>query len=217
MVVSILGDGRRFPLGSWLAQRLGIESAFMVENASCTIADPRNGSGDEDMATMMVVVGDGWSGGGKYGTPGAGVIIYLAPEIGPADTAGRFNGRTMLELTKTKTKHQLGDFFFHFSFASFTLGSLTSLSSTSLSSSASPLRSPRFGHVEEEERRRCVQRIYAWYPPMPSSVSFFSHRPRRQRDPRPSHPLSRAATKSHTLNCVRILWRPGSRIVSDNG
>lgn len=52
-------------------------------------------------------------GGGKYSTPGAGVIIYLAPEIGLADTAGRFNGRTMLELTKTKTKHQLGDFFFH--------------------------------------------------------------------------------------------------------
>lgn len=49
---------------------------------------------------------------------GAGVIIYLAPEIGPADTAGRFNGRTMLELTKTKTKHQLGDFFFHFAFLS---------------------------------------------------------------------------------------------------
>lgn len=47
---------------------------------------------------------------------GAGVIIYLAPEIGPADTAGRFNGRTMLELTKTKTKHQLGDFFFHFAY-----------------------------------------------------------------------------------------------------
>lgn len=61
--------------------------------------------------------GSGGSGG-KYGTPGAGVIIYLAPEIGPADTAGRFNGRTMLELTKTKTKHQLGDFFFHFSFLS---------------------------------------------------------------------------------------------------
>lgn len=70
------------------------------------------------VATMMVVVvGDDGSGGGKYGTPGAGVIIYLAPEIGPADTAGRFNGRTMLELTKTKTKHQLGDFFFHFSSA----------------------------------------------------------------------------------------------------
>ena len=60
--------------------------------------------------------GGSGDGGGKYGTPGAGVIIYLAPEIGPADTAGRFNGRTMLELTKTKTKHQLGDFFFHFSF-----------------------------------------------------------------------------------------------------
>lgn len=67
-------------------------------------------------------IGDGHTriredGGGKYGTPGAGVIIYLAPEIGPADTAGRFNGRTMLELTKTKTKHQLGDFFFHLSFS----------------------------------------------------------------------------------------------------
>lgn len=48
-------------------------------------------------------------------TPVAGVIIYLAPEIGLADTAGRFNGRTMLELTKTKTKHQLGDFFFELS------------------------------------------------------------------------------------------------------
>lgn len=71
---------------------------------------------------------DGSSGGGgagKYGIPGAGVIIYLAPEIGPADTAGRFNGRTMLELTKTKTKHQLGDFFFHFSFASASLFSLS--------------------------------------------------------------------------------------------
>lgn len=44
----------------------------------------------------------------------AGVIIYLAAEIGLADIVGRFNGRTMLELTKTKTKHQLGDFFFHF-------------------------------------------------------------------------------------------------------
>lgn len=43
----------------------------------------------------------------------AGVIIYLAAEIGLADIVGRFNGRTMLELTKTKTKHQLGDFFFH--------------------------------------------------------------------------------------------------------
>lgn len=51
-------------------------------------------------------------GSGKYSTPGASVIIYLALEIGLADTAGRFNGRTMLELTKTKTKHQLGDFFF---------------------------------------------------------------------------------------------------------
>lgn len=73
------------------------------------------------------MIGDG-SGGGKYGTPGAGVIIYLAPEIGPADTAGRFNGRTMLELTKTKTKHQLGDFFFHFSFAFFTSARSLSLS-----------------------------------------------------------------------------------------
>lgn len=54
-------------------------------------------------------------GGGKYMvSPRAGVIIYLAVEIGPADIVGRFNGRTMLELTKTKTKHQLGDFFFHF-------------------------------------------------------------------------------------------------------
>lgn len=86
---------------------------------------------------MMVVVGDG-GGGGKYGTPGAGVIIYLAPEIGPADTAGRFNGRTMLELTKTKTKHQLGDFFFHFSFASFTFArSLRPLPSSLLSRSLS--------------------------------------------------------------------------------
>lgn len=118
---------------------MGLESAFMVtvRNASCTTVDPRNSSGDGDMATMMVVVGDG-GGGGKYGTPGAGVIIYLAPEIGPADTAGRFNGRTMLELTKTKTKHQLGDFFFHFSFASFTFArSLRPLPSSLLSRSLS--------------------------------------------------------------------------------
>lgn len=90
---------------------------------------------------MMVVVDDDGDGGGKYGTPGAGVIIYLAPEIGPADTAGRFNGRTMLELTKTKTKHQLGDFFFHFFFASFTSASffLSLLLSFSLHSLCSPL------------------------------------------------------------------------------
>lgn len=75
----------------------------------CPVKFGDDGSGDDDGG------GRGCGGGGKYGTPGAGVIIYLAPEIGPADTAGRFNGRTMLELTKTKTKHQLGDFFFHFS------------------------------------------------------------------------------------------------------
>ena len=91
-------------------------------------------------------IGDGHTriredGGGKYGTPGAGVIIYLAPEIGPADTAGRFNGRTMLELTKTKTKHQLGDFFFHLSF--------------SLRLAAGPSRSPSLSapRVKEEDRR----------------------------------------------------------------
>lgn len=206
-----------------------------VRNASCTTVDPRNSSGDGDMATMMVVVGDG-GGGGKYGTPGAGVIIYLAPEIGPADTAGRFNGRTMLELTKTKTKHQLGDFFFHFSFASFTFArslrplpsSLLSRSlspSFSLSSSARPLRSLLFGHVEEEERRRCVQRIcvvHLCHPRLTSSRTSgeTAHPLSQPARPPPSPPLvffPRAATKSHTLNRVRVLWRPGSRIVSDNG
>lgn len=130
---------------------------------------------------MMVVVGDCAGGGGKYGTPAAGVIIYLAPEIGPADTAGRFNGRTMLELTKTKTKHQLGDFFFHFSFASFTsVRSFSLFLSLSLALSSRPLYSPSFGHVEEEERRRCV---YMRGPPMASSVSFFSHQRSNPRTP----------------------------------
>lgn len=187
------------------------------------------------MATMMVVVGDGGGGGGKYGTPGAGVIIYLAPEIGPADTAGRFNGRTMLELTKTKTKHQLGDFFFHFSFASFTFArslrplpssllsrSLSLSPSFSLSSSARPLCSLLFGHVEEEERRRCVQRIcvvHLCHPRLTSSRTSAPPLAACTAAPLPP-PLvffPRAATKSHTLNRVRVLWRPGSRIVSDNG
>lgn len=140
---------------------------------------------------MIVVVGDGGSGGdggggdgggGKYGTPRAGVIIYLAPEIGPADTAGRFNGRTMLELTKTKTKHQLGDFFFHFSFASFTFAHSLPVSfslsfflapSFSLSSSASVLPASFRSH-----RRRGAAKVRTTHmrgPPMPSSVSFFSH------------------------------------------
>lgn len=124
-----------------------------VGNASCTIVDPRNGSGDEDTATMMVVVDDDGDGGGKYGTPGAGVIIYLAPEIGPADTAGRFNGRTMLELTKTKTKHQLGDFFFHFFFASFTSASFFLSLSFSLSLFI------RFARLFLKPRRKCVRHI----------------------------------------------------------
>ena len=90
-IVLILGEFLRELAGP----ALGPQSTFMVtvRNASCTIVDPRNGSGNGNMATMIVVVGDG---GGKYGTFGAGVIIYLAPEIGPADTAGRFNGRIML-------------------------------------------------------------------------------------------------------------------------
>lgn len=159
MSIVLIHRGSSF--GNWRAQRLDLDSAFMVTvgNASCTTVDPRNGSGDEDMAMMIVVVGDGGGGGGgKYGTPGAGVIIYLAPEIGPADTAGRFNGRTMLELTKTKTKHQLGDFFFHFSFASFTFAHSLSVSFL-LAFFIRVLYSLLFGHVEEEERRRCVQRI----------------------------------------------------------
>lgn len=147
---------------------MGLESAFMVTvgNASCTTVDPRNSSGDGDMATMIVVVGDGSDGGGgKYGTPGAGVIIYLAPEIGPADTAGRFNGRTMLELTKTKTKHQLGDFFFHFSFASFTFAHSFSLT---LSLSFFPafflrVRFTRFSSVTSKKRSgEGAYNVYAW-------------------------------------------------------
>lgn len=146
-----------------------------VGNASCTTVDPRNGSGDGDMAMMIVVVGDG-GGGGKYGTPGAGVIIYLAPEIGPADTAGRFNGRTMLELTKTKTKHQLGDFFFHFSFASFTFAHSLSVS-ISLSFSLSSTASALLASLRSRRRRGAakVRTTYMRGPPMPSSVSFFSH------------------------------------------
>lgn len=118
--------------------------------------DPRNGSGDGYMAMMIVVVGDG--GGGKYGTPGAGVIIYLAPEIGPADTAGRFNGRTMLELTKTKTKHQLGDFFFHFSFTSFTFA--RSLSDSFLLAFFIRVR---FSSVTSKKRSgEGAYNVYAW-------------------------------------------------------
>lgn len=65
----------------------------------------------------------------------------------------------MLELTKTKTKHQLGDFFFHFSFTSFTftLGSL----SLFLSLSALHLSLSLGSHVEREKRRKCVQRMCA--------------------------------------------------------
>lgn len=217
-IVLILGEFLRELAGP----ALGPQSAFMVtvRNASCTIVDPRNGSGDGDMATMMVVVGDG-GGGGKYGTPGAGVIIYLAPEIGPADTAGRFNGRTMLELTKTKTKHQLGDFFFHFSFASFTFAhhSVPFFLSHSPFLPPRPLYSLLFGHVEEEERRRCVQCIcvvHLYHPWLTSSRTSdeSAHLPSRSLPP---PPFPRAATKSHALKCIRILWRPGSRIVSDNG
>lgn len=191
-----------------------------VGNASCTTVDPRNGSGDGDMAMVIVVVGDGGGGGGKYGTPGAGVIIYLAPEIGPADTAGRFNGRTMLELTKTKTKHQLGDFFFHFSFASFTFAHSLSVSLSLFLSHflpPRPLYSLLFGHVEEEERRRCVQRICVVHLCLPRLASSRTSGEPAHPLSQPASPFSRAATKSHTLNCVRILWRPGSRIVSDNG
>lgn len=175
-----------------------------VGNASCTTVDPRNGSGDWDMAMTIVVVGDGGGGGGgKYGTPGAGVIIYLAPEIGPADTAGRFNGRTMLELTKTKTKHQLGDFFFHFSFASFTFAHSLSVS-FSLSFflprflHPRPLYSLLFGHVEEEERRRCVQRIcvvHLCHPRLASSRTSGE----------PAHPLSRGNEIAHFKLCTRPL------------
>lgn len=195
-----------------------------------------------DMATMMVVVGDGGGGGGgKYGTPGAGVIIYLAPEIGPADTAGRFNGRTMLELTKTKTKHQLGDFFFHFSFASFTFArSLRPLPSSLLSRSLSLPRSrflpprvrfARFSSVTSKKRSGegaynvyiCV--VHLCHPRLTSSRTSgeTAHPPPLSQPARPPPlPLPlvffpRAATKSHTLNRVRVLWRPGSRIVSDNG
>lgn len=114
---------------------------------------------------MIVVVGDGGDGGGgKYGTPGAGVIIYLAPEIGPADTAGRFNGRTMLELTKTKTKHQLGDFFFQFSFAFFTFASLTLFLSLFLSLSFFlRVRFTRFSSVTSKKRSgESAYNVYAW-------------------------------------------------------
>lgn len=127
--------------------------------------DPRNGSGDGDMAMMIVVVGDGGGdGGGKYGTPGAGVIIYLTPEIGPADTAGRFNGRTMLELTKTKTKHQLGDFFFHFSFASFTSLSVSfSITLSFLLAFFARVRFTRFFSVTSKKRSgEGVYNVYAW-------------------------------------------------------
>jgi len=154
---------------------LGPQSAFMVtvRNASCTIVDLRNGSGDGDMATMMVVVDDG-SGGGKYGTPGAGVIIYLAPEIGPADTAGRFNGRIMLELTKTKTKHQLGDFFFHFSFASFTFAH-HSVSFFLTLPFFLRVRFTRFSSVTSKRGAAKVRTMYMRGPPIPSLVNFFSH------------------------------------------
>lgn len=121
------------------------------------------GSGDGDMAMMIVVVGDGGGGGGggKYGTPGAGVIIYLAPEIGPADTAGRFNGRTMLELTKTKTKHQLGDFFFHFSFASFTFAH--SFSVSFFLAFFVRVRFTRFSSVTSKKRSgEGAYNVYAW-------------------------------------------------------
>lgn len=144
-----------------------------VRNASCTIVDLRNGSGDGDMATMMVVVDDG-SGGGKYGTPGAGVIIYLAPEIGPADTAGRFNGRIMLELTKTKTKHQLGDFFFHFSFASFTFAH-HSVSFFLTLPFFLRVRFTRFSSVTSKRGAAKVRTMYMRGPPIPSLVNFFSH------------------------------------------
>lgn len=137
------------------------ERAFIatVENQPYTPALIR----EMVVATMMVVVvGDGGSGGGKYGTPGAGVIIYLAPEIGPADTAGRFNGRTMLELTKTKTKHQLGDFFFHFSSARPPSLSLFLSSSLSLSLSLCPLCSPRLRRRRGVKVRICV--VYLCHP-----------------------------------------------------
>jgi len=185
-------------------------------NASCTTIDSRNSSGDGDMAMMMVVVGDG-GGGGKYGTPGAGVIIYLAPEIGPADTAGRFNGRTMLELTKTKTKHQLGDFFFHFSFASFTFTHSLSLSlfrsfSLSLSFSLSPSVSTLLASLRSRRTRgaakRCVQCIcvvHLCYPRLTSSRTSIEPAYLLSQ-PCPLPPFLRTATKSHTLNCVRVLW-----------
>lgn len=172
------------------------------------------------MATMMVVVGDGGGGGGKYGTPGAGVIIYLAPEIGPADTAGRFNGRTMLELTKTKTKHQLGDFFFHFSFASFTFArSLRPLPSSLLSRSLSLPRSrflpprvrfARFSSSVTSKKRsgEGAYNVYAWSTYMPSSVNFFSHQ-RRNRAP----PLARLRARPPPLPLPpRLLSSRGNEI-----
>lgn len=55
-----------------------------------------------------------------------GVIIYLLREIRPSDTTGHFNGQTMLELSKTKTTHQLGTSFylFLFTFFYFTISSV---------------------------------------------------------------------------------------------
>lgn len=176
-------------------------------------------------------IGDGHTriredGGGKYGTPGAGVIIYLAPEIGPADTAGRFNGRTMLELTKTKTKHQLGDFFFHLSF--------------SLRLAAGPSRSPSLSvpRVKEEDRREVHTLLYAG-PPMYSSDSvlpslytltsvsgpfprrfYASSSPLLSSPPAFSRFFPRAfffepsPTLSPSMQTVCALWRTGSRALS---
>lgn len=169
-------------------------------------------------------IGDGHTriredGGGKYGTPGAGVIIYLAPEIGPADTAGRFNGRTMLELTKTKTKHQLGDFFFHLSFF--------------LRLAAGPSRSPSLSapRVKEEDRRGAYTPIrgptyvlFRLCPPLPRYqapfLAAFTY-PLLLSSPPAFSPRScffpRAfffETLSPSVQTVRALWRTGSRALS---
>lgn len=87
----------------------------------------------------------------------------------------------MLELTKTKTKHQLGDFFFHFSFASFTsdrspfLSFILSVSLARLLFARYQLRSTtgrrRRGAKEEGAYIYCVYACVS-SPPMPSTVSF---------------------------------------------
>lgn len=148
------------------------------------------------------MISDDGGGGGKCGTSGAGVIIYLALEIGPADTAGHFNGRTMLELTKTKTKHQLGDFFFHFSFAFFTSAcSLARFLSFSLPRFALRARFIRFSaskRIDEGAYTSCVCVVHLCHFQLASSRAGDE----RAEIPRvPPH----TAAKSHALNCTRLL------------